>query len=385
MPPLTSAEKVLAAFERRKIDRIAVFHAGFSSAAASVLLGREAYVGGGINQWREAVALWNGPDAHAEYLARCKRDAYDLTRVANCDIIRASYWRMNEKPAQRLDDYTFLYGDPDGDYTVRRLDPDTEMYQVADKRDSKAALTVEDLEAHVVEMEERLEAFHPGPDHFAKEMEALAAFDFERAVFTGGYWLCIPNRDELWLQAVALRPDLVERLLEVQCVQSLRVIEATKDLPLRYCSGGGDFCGKNGPNYSPRVFHEMMAPRLRRMSDLAHKLGKFTIFATDGNVWPVARDLFDTAGTDAFHEIDRRAGMDHWRLRREHPRLTCMGNISSLTVHRGTKEEVIAECRDNAEAALQLGGVIPGLSNQAVKGSPPENVIAVIETLAEYQ
>lgn len=385
MPPLSPAEKIRAAFDKRKIDRVPVFHAGFSSAAASVLLGREAFVGGGINQWREAVARWNGPDAHAEYLARCKQDAWDLSKAARCDVVRAAYWRMNQRPAQRLDERTFLYGDPDGDFAIYQVDFETEMYQVVKSRSASAPETVDGLEREVAAMEEGLENYGPGQDDFALQMETLEHFGGQCAVFAGGYGLSVPNRDALWLEAVALRPDLVERYLEVQCVKALRTIEAAKDLPLPYHSGGGDFCGMHGPNYSPRVFHEMLLPRLQRMSGLAHEHGKFTIFATDGNVWPVADDLFGASGTDAFHEMDRRAGMDHWRLRRAYPRLTCFGNISSYTLHRGAKDEVVAECRDNAEAALELGGVVAGLSNYALPGTPPENLFAMIEALAEYQ
>ena len=127
-----------------------------------------------------------------------------------------------------------------------------------------------------------------------------------------------------------------------------------------------------------------MLPRLQRMSATAHKYGKFTVFATDGDTWPVADDLWGASGTDAAHEIDRFAGMDHWKMRRKYPNLTCFGNISTITLHRGTKEDVIAEARDNAEAALELGGIICGVSNQIPPLVPIENVMAMIETLEEY-
>ena len=67
-----------------------------------------------------------------------------------------------------------------------------------------------------------------------------------------------------------------------------------------------------------------------------------------------------------------------------YPNLTCFGNISTITLHRGTRDDVIAECRDNAEAALELGGVFAGVSNQVVPLAPIENVVTMIETLAEY-
>lgn len=381
---LTPADRVLAAFEKRKTDRIAIYHSGFSSRVGSALLGRECYSGGGINQWREAKALWQGPDAHAEFVAHTAQDARDLARIAQNDLIRLGYWRMPTKPTRKIDEFTYLYGDPSAAYKVYQLDPITELYQVIESRDPHAPRTVDDLEAVVAAQERALENYHPTESSFRTERDALAYFGPDYAIPTGGYGLCIPNREMLWLEAVALRPDLVERLLECQCQIACRYIEAQKDLPFRYCMGGGDFCGKNGPNYSPRVFHDLLLPRLQRMSATAHRYGKFTVFASDGNLWPVADDLFGASGTDAFHEIDRLAGMDHWQLRKRYPNLTCFGNISTITLHRGSKDEVIAEARDNAEAALELGGILCGVSNQVPPLVPVDNVIAMIETLAEY-
>jgi signal transduction histidine kinase len=60
------------------------------------------------------------------------------------------------------------------------------------------------------------------------------------------------------------------------------------------------------------------------------------------------------------------------------------GNISVITLHRGTREEVISQCRDCAETALDLGSIIVGGSNLIMPGTPPENIIAMVETLEKY-
>ncbi len=53
---MTSRERVLATFSKEPTDKVPIHHLGFSSEVASALLGREAFVGGGIQMWREAVA-----------------------------------------------------------------------------------------------------------------------------------------------------------------------------------------------------------------------------------------------------------------------------------------------------------------------------------------
>jgi len=66
---MTSCERVVAALNQQPTDRVPIHHLGFSSDVASALLGREAFVGGGIQMWREADAWWRGEDAHVEF--RC--------------------------------------------------------------------------------------------------------------------------------------------------------------------------------------------------------------------------------------------------------------------------------------------------------------------------
>ena len=99
--------------------------------------------------------------------------------------------------------------------------------------------------------------------------------------------------------------------------------------------GGGDFAGKNGPIYSPRAFHEIMRPALQIVSEACHAHGCYHLFASDGNLGPVAEDLFGASGVDGFYEIDRRAGMDLRRLRDEYPHLA-PGRHRPETLHLGT-------------------------------------------------
>ena len=64
---MTSKERIEAAFKGEPTDKIPVHHVSCSSSVAKDLLGREVFIGFGIQEWREARALWDGPDAHAEF------------------------------------------------------------------------------------------------------------------------------------------------------------------------------------------------------------------------------------------------------------------------------------------------------------------------------
>ncbi len=146
---MTSRERVFAAFEKRETDRAPVCHISCSSAVASALMGREAYVGFGIQQWREATALWNGPDAHAEFVDRMFEDMLEVNRLFGNDIYRMAYPRYNVKPTKRIDENTFLYEyGPEEQWKVLRYDPTQEHIGVIFDYRPKAVTkpSFEDLE-----------------------------------------------------------------------------------------------------------------------------------------------------------------------------------------------------------------------------------------------
>jgi uroporphyrinogen-III decarboxylase len=122
-------------------------------------------------------------------------------------------------------------------------------------------------------------------------------------------------------------------------------------------------------------------PGLKVIVDACHRHGMYYFYTSDGNFWPVADDLFHTAGVDGWLETDRSAGMDLRKLRDRYPRVTFVGNIRSQVLHLGSREDVVREVMDCMEVAHELGGVIVGVSNLIVTGTPPENIRALLETI----
>lgn len=379
---MTSKERVEAVFEGRRPDKVPLSHMCFSGKVASYLLGRDAYVGGAINRWREATALWAGPDAHAEFIERAMRDAIDVALAADLDLVRPYYWRDPRKPAARIDRYTFRYEQPDGAWEVLQFDPDTELYNVID-RSPRPEPTVDDLEAEVERAEEHADSYDPSLEQFPEIAFALREIGDTHAVRCTGPWTALPLGRPDWLEATVLRPDLVARLLDAQVVVSIRNIELLSRAGGRLFFGGGDMASDHGPMYSPRVFHELLVPRVRRVSDFCRERGLRHLFGTDGNVWPVADDLYVASGVDGHYEVDRRAGMDIPAIHERYPHITLLGNIASFTLQMGTPDEVREETRACVEEAKATGKVVAGCSNIITSQTPPANIDAMLETLAE--
>ncbi len=379
---MTSKERVRAVMEGRAPDRTPVSHISVSSRVATHILGRDAYVGGGMNQWREAVALWNGPDAHAEFVERTNRDSVDLALALEHDVVRTGYWRYTRKPAARLDEFTFRYeSDGGARWEIMRFEPETELYNAV-TQSPRPELMLDGLDALVERAEQGADNYRASTDYFPDVFYALERVGDEREVRGPGVGTSIPVNEPAWLEATLLRPDLVGRYLDTQVTTSIKNIELLAPLGITLFFGGGDFASNLGPMYSPCVFHDLMLPRLKRISDACHRAGAYHLFGTDGNVWPVAEDLYGNSGIDGHYELDRRAGMDILRIHERYPHIAMVGNISSHTLHTGTPAEVEAETRACLDEARRTNKVIAGCSNIIVPETPLKNVEVMLRTVA---
>lgn len=377
---MTGKERVMATFEGRATDRVPIYCAGVSGRIASHVLGRDAFVGHGKQRYRESLALWEGEDAHAEFVERTQRDVFELNEALDVDLVRPAYWRYPHRPTRRIDEYTFFYGDEDGHWWVMRYDPVTELFQEID-RAPRPEPTMEDVVRATEQAEAAAESPDgPTPENFPELLAAIEYFDDRRAIPGTGTGVAVP-RERHWLEAMALEPDLVRRYLVARAKINCKTIPVMAQMGLKILFGGGDFAGKNGPLYSPRAFHHCMLPALQIVSECCDRHACWHFFASDGNLWPVAEDLFRNSGVDGFYEIDRRCGMDLERLRDTFPHLRLCGGISSETLHLGTVEDVIAETRSALDVARRRGKIVVGVSNQVVALTPPENFDAMMETL----
>jgi len=388
MEEMTPRERVLAAFESEPVDKVPLHHLGFSGDAASKILGREVFVGGGIQQWREAKALWEGEGAHREFLRRSLEDAFEVAKATDQDIIRFHYWRLPVKPTKKIDEDTFLYGDPERKWHIRRFVPNSELFNIIEDYPPKQGIPVstrlKQIETYLSEREEWLESYSPKSEDFAETRYLMETYGKEYAIriHGGSIGVGVSTEDPIWLMSIIARPDLVARYLDIQVEIAVRQMRYFAEARVKLLFGGGiDFATNDGICYPPRIFHELVLPRLQRITEECHKHGMYYLTSSDGNLWSVANDLFGKSGVDGYYEIDRRAGMDLQKLRERFPNLVLIGNISSHTLHLGSREDVIIETLSCLKEAKRSRGIIVGVSNYIVPGTSKENIIAMIETI----
>ena len=391
MDGMTSRERVLAAFEHESTDKVPIHHLGFSSQAASYILGREAYVGGGIQQWREAKALWEGEEAHKEFLKRSLQDAFDVGRAVGNDLLRLHYWRLNEKPTKKIDEYTFLFGDPEGRYVIRRFIPSSELFNIVEEHPPRRRMTVserfKEAERYLSEREEWLQNYNPRREDFQELRQLMEKYGKEYAlrISGAGVGIGLSTEDPIWLISMVTKPEIAARYLDIQLEIALKQIRYFAEAGVKLLFSGCDIASDRGPCFPPKVFRELVLPRLREVAEECHKHDMYKLYGSDGNLWPIADDLFGRSGIDGYYEIDRRAGMDLRKLRERFPDLVLIGNISSHTLHFGTRDEVIAETLSCLREAKRSRGIIVGVSNYIVPGTPKENIQAMIETIKKHR
>lgn len=380
---MTSRERVKRAFAHVEPDRVPIYEQTVCCRVASELMGREMRTGGGRIRWEETAARWESEQAWQEYVGRLLDDVGDLIRELDFDIVGVP-WRHSAKPSEKLDDLTFRYEDPASQtWAIYRYDPDTDVFDVVD-----SAVRREGIPAieRIVEAAERAEAEAepPGPEQYAALHQVARRAGGQRALKSGEGFLMIPP-EAAWLAACAERPDLIERYLDVGVQAALRAIPHLPRYGIDILWAGGDLASSAGPIYSPAMFRRFLLPRLQQITEAAHRAGLVYLFRTDGNVWPIAEDLFVRSGIDGYGEIDIDAGMDPVELKRRFPRLTLWGGMSCGHALTFEPPEVIREkTRRVMEACKPGGGFIFGSSNAIHIGVPTRNFVAMLEAAREF-
>jgi hypothetical protein len=314
--------------------------------------------------------------AHEEFLDALFQDVLDLHRSLDLDIFFAP-WRMNSRPTRRIDEYSILYGDPDGeDWSIHKFDPDSRTYNISSS--ANPTPTFEEVATAIRSVISSVgKEDTPGIDPFFQRVINECSDEF---VVAGSSGMKIPMAAG-WLEAVAMEPGLVADYLDIVLDKQLRWIEIQHKAGIRLINGGGDFAFNSGPIYSPAFFHEVMFLRWKKLFDACRKRGMYYVMRSDGNLWPVADDLFGKAMPHAYYEVDYDAGMHFDEIRKRFPELVLIGNVSCDLLRRGAVEQIRQMALECIEAAAPR--VILASSNAILHGTPAENVFALYETIRE--
>lgn len=201
----------------------------------------------------------------------------------------------------------------------------------------------------------------------------------------------IRNLDD-WLMAHAMYPDYIDEVFGYQTEIMLKNLEIYKQavgnrIQVVWISGT-DFGTQNSTFLSVNTFRELYKPHYQKINDWVHQnTGWKTFYHTCGCVTNLLDDLAEM-GVDCLNPVQvnaiAEAGLDARGLKEKYgDKFTFWGGgvDTQKTLPFGTPEEVRREVQERVDIFSKDGGYVFSSIHNVVAKVPPENLIAMYETV----
>jgi uroporphyrinogen decarboxylase len=196
---------------------------------------------------------------------------------------------------------------------------------------------------------------------------------------------------ERFFEDLAIRPELAEALLDAVLEYQIAQFDELLRRVGPYVSvvlTGTDLGTQRGPMISPAAYRQTVWPRyIKFWQFIRGKTAAKIFYHSCGGIAPLIPLLIE-GGVDAIHPVQPlAAGMgDRRRLKREFGRdITFWGGFDQQGVLPfGTPQQVRREARQLLDEFMPGGGFVFAAGHNIQAGVPPENILALFETVIEY-
>lgn len=194
-----------------------------------------------------------------------------------------------------------------------------------------------------------------------------------------------------FFEDVILNPEMISALLEMMGEYQRALMGEVLDRIGPYLSvvmTGSDLGTQRAPVMSPEAYKKLVWPEYKKLWDLIkNKTGAKIFYHSCGSLYPMIPYLIE-GGVDILHPIQPLAAEmgDRERLKNEFGKqLTFWGGFDQQHVlPHGTPEEVREETKRLLDAFMPGGGFVFAAGHNIQIDVPPENVIALFDTVREY-
>jgi uroporphyrinogen decarboxylase len=182
-----------------------------------------------------------------------------------------------------------------------------------------------------------------------------------------------------------LNPELAHAIMERVTdfyVAHFSAMLAAADGEVDLAFTADDVAGQNGPLMSKEMWEKYLKPYHVRLNTAIHAFGVKVIYHTDGAVMEAVEGLIDM-GIDVLQALQFSAkGMDPRELKRRFGERLCFeGGVSvQTTLPFGTVDDVRREVEKLIAVLGKDGGYILGPSHAIQAETPPENIVAMLDT-----
>jgi hypothetical protein len=142
-----------------------------------------------------------------------------------------------------------------------------------------------------------------------------------------------------------------------------------------------DMSYNHGPMLSKPLFDEFLLPFYKTVIPHIKKRGVKVFADSDGDVTSMVPWLME-AGIDGVYPLERQAGVDVNRIRKEFPGFLMMGGYDKMAMPKG--EEAMRAEFERLLPAMRSGGYIPSVDHQTPPGVSLENYRIYIKLFEEY-
>lgn len=192
-----------------------------------------------------------------------------------------------------------------------------------------------------------------------------------------------------WAGNQLLAQRILRKFTDMQLAYWETVFDILEGIPIDVVQMSDDLAGQHGMLISPHSYRKFLKPLHREIFDDLHsKTDAKIFFHSCGSIRPIIPDLIEI-GVDIINPVQvNAAGMDSAELKREFGAdLTFWGGgVDTQTCfdNRVTPDDVRKDVRRRLDDLMPGGGFVFNPVHNIQANVPPENIMAMWETLQEY-
>ncbi len=178
------------------------------------------------------------------------------------------------------------------------------------------------------------------------------------------------------------QPELIHRINEDLLRFNLGLLDQVQRACIpTFLTLAEDMSYNGGPMIGENHFEEFIAPYYRRLLPRVKEMNALTIVDTDGDVTLMVPWL-ERLGVDGVLPLERQAGVDGMKLRRQFPGLRMVGHYDKMVMAGGT--EALQLEFERLLPLMKSGGFIPSVDHQTPPHVSMEQYKDYLKLLREY-
>ena len=180
------------------------------------------------------------------------------------------------------------------------------------------------------------------------------------------------------------RPEAVHKFMDKIAKACRGLVKLMIEAGVEVLFMTDDYADCHSTFMSPSQFREFELPNMKKMIELADRMGVPVLKHSDGNVEPIMEDMID-AGIKGFHPFEPNV-MDLKEAKIKYGgRICILGNVDcKYVLPFGTEEDVRRDVRRCIDAASEGGGYVLASSNSIHANCKVENVYAMVDEARKY-